>query len=538
MPAKQLLYSDHARREILAGIQTLARTVKSTLGPVGHNVILHKSWGAPRVTKDGVTVSKEIELPDPFQNMGAKLVNEVASKTSDVAGDGTTTATVLAEAIYAEGLKNITAGAAPMAVKRGIDAAVGIVVKNIAAQSVKVGGKSDIAKVGTISSNGDREVGKMLSEAFEKVGKNGVIEIEEGKSLETTWEHVEGMQFDKGFISPYFITNPNTLEAVLEDPYILIFEKKLSNLRDFLPVLEKIVNVAKPLLIVAEDVEGEVLAGLVVNRLRGILQICAVKAPGFGERRKALLGDIATLTAGDFISEDRGIKLESVDLNMMGRAQRVVITKDDTTIIKGAGKKKEIDARIQQIETQIDKTTSDYDREKLQERLAKLTGGVALVKVGGATEIEVKERKDLVDDAFHATKAAAEEGVVAGGGVAFLRAVKAVKDAAKKIEGEEAIGYLIVAKALEFPTRQIAENAGVDGGVVVDEIRSRGKNVGFDAARNEYVDMIEAGIIDPAKVARVALQNAASVAGLLLTTDVLCTEYKEDQNERIEGATH
>jgi len=503
-----------------------------------HNVLLHKSWGSPRVTKDGVTVAKEIELPEPFQNMGAKLVNEVASKTSDVAGDGTTTATILAEAIYAEGLKNVTAGANPMALQRGIQAAVEVAVKSIAAQSVEVGGKGDIAKVATISANGDAEVGKMLSEAFDKVGKDGVVEVEEGKSLETTWEHVEGMQFDKGFISPYFITNPSSLEAVLEDLYILVYEEKISSLRDLVPLLEKIANVARPLLIIAEDVEGEVLATLVVNKLRGVLNVAAVKAPGFGERRKAMLGDIATLTGGMFISEDQGLKLENIELNMMGRAKRVVITKDETTIIQGAGKKKEIDARINQIRNQIEKTTSDYDREKLQERLAKLTGGVALVKVGGATEIEVKERKDLVDDAFHATKAAAEEGVIAGGGVAYLRAIKPVTNAAKKVEGDEAIGYRIVAKALEFPTRQIAENAGADGGVAVDEILSRGNNIGYDARTDKYVDMFEAGIIDPAKVARVALQNAASVAGLMLTTNVLCTEYKEEKHEDIEGATH
>ena len=538
MPAKQLMYSDRARSEILAGVRKLAKTVKSTLGPVGHNVLLQKSWGAPRVTKDGVTVSKEIELPEPFQNMGAKLVNEVASKTSDVAGDGTTTATVLAEAIFAEGLKNITAGAAPIALKRGIDAAVEVAVETIKKHAVKIRGKDDIAKVGTISSNGEKEVGKILSAAFDKVGKDGVIEVEEGKGLDTTWEHVEGMQFDKGFISPYFITNPASLEAVLDDPYILIFEKKLSSLRDMVGLLEKVLNVSKPLLIIAEDVDGEALAALVVNKLRGTLNVAAVKAPGFGDRRKAMLGDIAALTGGEFISEDRGLKLENIDLAMLGRAKRVVITKDETTLIEGVGKKKDIEARISQIRNQIEKTTSDYDREKLQERLAKLTGGVALVKVGGATEIEVKERKDLVDDAFHATKAAAEEGVVPGGGVIFLRAIKPVLDAAKNINGDEAVGYRLVAKALEFPTRQIAENAGEDGGVVVDEILSQSKNTGYNAARGEYVDMFEAGIIDPAKVARVALQNAASVAGLMLTTDVLCTEFKEDKHKNIEGATH
>ncbi len=538
MPAKQLMYGDRARSEILVGVRKLARTVKSTLGPAGHNVLLQKSWGAPRVTKDGVTVSKEIELAEPFQNMGAKLVNEVASKTSDAVGDGTTTATVLAEAIFAEGLKNITAGAAPMAVKRGIDAAVEIAVKSIAAMSAKVCGKDDITKVGTISANGDLEVGKILSAAFDKVGQDGVVEVEEGKGLETTWEHVEGMQIDKGFLSPYFITNPAKLEAELDNPYILIFEKKISSIRDIVALLEKVLNVGKPLLIIAEDVEGEALAALVVNRLRGTLSVAAIKAPGFGDRRKAMMGDIAILTGGEFISEDRGLKLENIELEMLGRAKRVVITKDNTTIIEGAGKKKDIQGRVEQIRAQAEKTTSDYDREKLQERLAKLTGGVALVQVGGATEIEVKERKDLVDDAFHATKAAAEEGVVPGGGTALLRAIKPVLDAAKLVGGDQAIGYRIIAKALEYPTRQIAENAGEDGGVVVDEVLSRGKSFGFNAAKGEYVDMIEAGIIDPAKVVRIALQNAASVAGLMLTTDVLCTEYKKDKHDNIEGATH
>jgi len=539
MAAKQLMYRERAREELLSGIRTLAKTVGSTLGPVGRNVILHKSWGAPRITKDGVTVSKEIELPEPFQNMGAKLVNEVASKTSDDAGDGTTTAAVLAAGIYAEGLKHVTAGANAVALKRGIDAAVEVAVNAIKAQAVKVRGKDDIVKVGTISANGDDAVGRMLADAFEKVGKDGVVEIEEGKSLETTWEHVEGMQFDRGFISPYFITNPNTLEAELEDPHILIYEKKISSIRDLIPLLEKTVSTGRPLLVIAEEVEGEALATLVVNKLRGVLKGAAVKAPGFGDRRKAMLGDIAVVTGGTFISEDQGVSLEKITLEMLGRAKRVVITKDETTLIQGAGKKKDIDARINQIRQQIEKTTSDYDREKLQERLAKLTGGVAVVKVGGATETEVKERKDLVDDAFHATKAAAEEGVVAGGGVTYLHAIKPVLEAAKKVaHDDEAVGHRIVAKALESPTRKIAENAGYDGGVVVDEILTRGKNIGFDARTGEYVDMFEAGILDPAKVSRVALQNAASVAGLLLTTDVLVTEYKEEKHERIEGATH
>jgi chaperonin GroEL len=537
MPAKQMLYAEHARREILEGVRQLARAVKSTLGPVGRNVLLHKSWGAPRVTKDGVTVSKEVELPNPFQNMGAKLVNEVASKTADLAGDGTTTATVLAEAIYAEGLKNVTAGAAPMAIKRGIDAAVEVAVQSIRSQAVKVRGRDDNARIATISANGDTTVGGLLADAFEKVGKDGVVEIEEGKGIETTWEHVDGMQFDKGFISPYFITNTGTLEAVLENPYILIYEKKISSVRDMVPLLEKILTAGRPLLIIAEDVEAEALATLVVNRLRGIMQVCAVKAPGFGDRRKAMLGDIATLTGGQFISEDQGVKLENITIEMLGSAKRVVVSKENTTIVEGAGKKKDIEVRIAQIRQQIEKTTSDYDREKLQERLAKLTGGVAVIRVGGATEIEVKERKDLVDDAFHATKAAAEEGIVAGGGVSFLHAIKPVLAAAKKVEGDEAVGYKIVAKALEFPARQIAENAGHDGGVIVDQILEKGeKNFGFNAATGQFGDMFAMGIIDPAKVARVALQNAASVAGLMLTTDVLCTELKDDK-EAVEGAT-
>jgi chaperonin GroEL len=539
MPAKQLISQERARAELLAGVQRLSRAVKSTLGPVGHNVLMQKSWGAPRITKDGVTVSKEIELAEPFQNMGAKLVNQVASKTADVAGDGTTTATVLAEAILTEGVKYMTSGASPIALKRGIDAAVEVAVESIKKQAVKIKGNDDIEKVGTISANGSKEIGKLLAAAFDKVGQDGVVEIEEGKGIETTWEHVDGMQFDKGFLSPYFATGSNALEASLDDPYILIFEKKISSLRDLVPVLEKVVNVSKPLLIIAEDVEGEALAALVVNKLRGVLKVAAVKAPGFGDRRKAMLGDIAALTGGTFISEDQGLKLESVTLEMMGRAKRVVITKDTTTLVEGAGKKKDITARIEQIRKQVEKTTSDYDREKLQERLAKLTSGVAVVQVGGATEIEVKERKDLVDDAFHATKAAAEEGVIPGGGTAFLRAIKAVSDAAKKAAGDEVFGYQIIAKALEYPTRQIATNAGHDGGVVVDEVLQQSGNLGYDAVANDYVDMFEAGIIDPAKVARVALQNAASVAGLLLTTDTLVTEYKDDEDvHQVEGATH
>jgi len=505
-----------------------------TLGPTGRNVILQKSFGSPRITKDGVTVSKEIELPEPFQNMGAKMVNEVASKTSDIVGDGTTTATVLAEAIYREGLRNVTAGANPMALKRGIDMAVKAAVDSIKAQAVKVKG-DDIAKVGTISANGDAEVGKLLAEALDEVGTEGIIEIEEGKSLQTEKEVVEGMQFDKGYISPYFMTNPNTLECVLEDAYILIYEKKVSSVRDLVPLLEKTLTTSKPLLVIAEDVESEALAALVVNKLRGVLNVCAVKAPGFGDRRKALLGDLAILTGGKMISEDLGLKLEKIELSDLGRAKKIVVDKDATTIIEGAGKKSEITGRCEQIRSMIEKTTSDYDREKLQERLAKLTGGVAIIRVGGATETEVKERKDLVEDAFHATRAAVEEGVVAGGGVAYLRAIEVVSKAAGKAVGDEKIGVDIVVRALEAPTRQIAENCGQDGAVVVDEILEKGGKTGFDARTGEFVDMFRAGIIDPAKVTRTALENAASVAGLMLTTEVIVTDLKDEEKE-IAGA--
>ncbi|HOJ75600.1 MAG TPA: chaperonin GroEL [Phycisphaerae bacterium] len=528
---KQLMFDDAARQQILEGLTKLAATVKVTMGPTGRNVILQKSFGSPRVTKDGVTVSKEIELAEPFQNMGAKMVNEVANKTSDVVGDGTTTATVLAEAIYREGLKNVTAGANPMALKRGIDAAVEAAVESIRNQAVKVKGKEDIAKVGTISANGDAEVGQLLAEALEEVGVEGIIEIEEGKSLTTEKEVVEGMQFDKGYISPYFMTNPTTLEAVLEDAYILIYEKKLSNIRDIVPLLEKVVAAGRPLLVIAEDVEGEALAGLVVNKLRGVLNVCAVKAPGFGDRRKALLGDIAILTGGKHISEDLGLKIENVQIEDLGRAKKIVVDKDSCTIIEGAGKKADIKARCEQLRNQIEKTTSDYDREKLQERLAKLAGGVAIIRVGGATEAEVKERKDLVEDAFHATRAAVEEGVVPGGGVAFLRAIEAVQKVRDKVHGDEKIGCDIVARALQAPARQIAENCGEDGAVVVDEIIERGGKIGYDARNREYVDMFKAGILDPAKVTRTALENAASVAGLMLTTQVLITELKADKEE-------
>ena len=511
--AKQMMFSQDARQEILEGLSKLASTVKVTMGPTGRNVILQKSFGLPRVTKDGVSVSKEIELPGPFQNMGAKLVNEVASKTSDKVGDGTTTATVLAETIYREGLKNVTAGANPMALKRGIDKGVAAAVKHIADMSTKVKSSKELADIGTIAANGDAEVGQILAEAIDAVGKEGVVEVEEGKSLETDKEVVEGMQFDKGFVSPYFMTDASSLECVLEDAQILIYEKKVANLRDFVPLLESIAGTGKPLLVIAEDIEGEALAALVVNKLRGVLQVAAVKAPGFGDRRKAMLGDIATLTGGKLISEDLGIKLENVTSADLGKAKKIVIDKDSTTIIQGAGKKADIKSRCDQIRNQIEKSTSDYDREKLQERLAKLTGGVAVIRVGGATEIEVKERKDLVDDAFHATRAAAEEGIIPGGGVAYLRAITAVDKARSNASGEEKIGIDIVLKALRAPARQIAINSGQDGEVIVSQILEKTGSWGYDARKGEFVDMVKAGIIDPAKVARIALENAASVAG-------------------------
>jgi len=532
--AKQMMFEDQARQEILEGLSKLAAAVKVTMGPTGRNVILNKSFGSPRITKDGVTVSKEIELPGPFENMGAKMVNEVASKTSDIAGDGTTTATVLAEAIYRAGLRQVTAGANPMALKRGIDLAVKAVVDSIANQATKVKG-NDIAKVGTISANNDAEVGQLLADALDQVGSEGIVEIEEGKSFETEMELVEGMQFDKGYISPYFVTDAGDMESVLEDCHILLFEKKIANLRDLVPLLEAQAGTGKPMLIVAEDIEGEALAALVVNKLRGVLNVCAVKAPGFGDRRKALLGDIAILTGGELISEDLGIKLENVELSSLGRAKKVIVSKDSTTIIEGGGKKSDIKGRCDQLRSMIEKTTSDYDREKLQERLAKLAGGVAIIRVGGVTETEVKERKDLVDDAFHATRAATEEGVVPGGGVVFLRAIDAVSKVRSKARGDEKLGCDIIAKALEAPTRQIADNCGLDGAVIVAEVEERGGQQGFDARAGEYVDMFKTGIIDPAKVARIALENAASVAGLMLTTQVLVTDLKDEKQE-IAGA--
>ncbi|HUT60142.1 MAG TPA: chaperonin GroEL [Phycisphaerae bacterium] len=531
MAAKQMLFDSGAKSAMLSGVSQLAAAVKVTLGPTGRNVVLQKSYGSPKVTKDGVTVSKDIELPNPFENMGAKMLNQVASKTSDVVGDGTTTAVVLAEAIMAEGLKVVTAGANPMAVKRGIDMATEAVVDSIAKQATPVKGNEDLRKVATVSANWNAEVGGMIAEAFDKVGTDGVITVEEGKSINNELELVEGMQFDKGYISAYFMTNPNTLEAILEDPYILIHEKKISTLRDLIPLLEKVAGAGRPLLIIAEDVEGEALAALVVNKLRGILRVCAVKAPAFGDRRKAILGDIATLTGGQLISEDLGIKLESVTPDQLGTAKKIIAGKDNTTIIQGAGTKKDINARVATIRNQIEKTTSDYDSEKLQERLAKLTGGVAVIKAGAATEAEMKEIKDLIDDAVHATRAAAEEGVVAGGGVVFLHATDAVQKVRAKATGDEKVGVDIVARALRGPTRQIVENTGTDGEVVVAEILEKAGNVGYDAATGEFKDMVRAGIIDPAKVSRTAIQNAASVAGLLLTTDLMVTELKEEEDE-------
>lgn len=529
--AKQMMFDEAARVELKDGLGQLAAAVKVTMGPTGRNVLLYKSFGSPKVTKDGVSVSKEIELPEAFKNMGAKMVNEVASKTSDAVGDGTTTATVLAEAIYGEGLKHITAGANPVAVQRGINKAVKVVTDFIESVHKPVKGHEDRAKVAAISANNDPTVGEIIADAMDKVGAEGVVEIEEGKGLETELTVVEGMQFDKGYISPYFMTNPNTLEAVLEDAYILLHEKKISNIRELIPLLEKIAQVGAPLLIVAEDVESEALAALVINRLQGVLKTCAVKAPGFGDRRKAMLQDIATLTGGQVITEDLGVKLEGIELSQLGRAKKLVIGKEDTTIIEGAGKKKDITSRCDQIRNQIEKTTSSYDQEKLSERLAKLTGGVAVVKAGAATETEMKERKDLLDDALNATKAATEEGVVAGGGVVFLRAIPKVKEARVKGKGDEKLGFDIVAGALTSPTRQIVDNSGSEGDVVVAQLIEKSGNIGYDANTGEFVDMFKAGIIDPAKVARTALQNAASVAGLMLTTNVLVTDLKDDDKE-------
>jgi chaperonin GroEL len=533
--AKQLLYADDAKRKMAAGLRQLADAVRVTLGPTGRNVILQKSYGGPKVTKDGVTVSKEIELPDKFENMGAKMANQVASKTADVAGDGTTTAIVLAEAIYEQGLRHVTAGANPMALKRGIDMAVAAAVKSIADQSRKLKGSDEVAQVAGISANNDAEIGGLLAKALDKVGKDGVMTVEEGKSMETVLDFTEGMQFDKGYLSPYFITDPQTMRCVLEDTLILIHEKKITNLRELVPLLEKIVTANQPLLIIAEDIEGEALAALVVNRLRGVLRVSAVKAPGFGDRRKAILQDIAVLTGGLFVSEDLGTKLDTLELSQMGKAKRVVIDKDTTTLVQGGGEPAAIKERILQIRTQIEVTTSDYDKEKLEERLAKLTGGVAVIKAGGATESEVKEKKARIEDAMHATRAAVQEGIVPGGGVVCLRAIPAVEAVAKKAKGDEKLGVKIIARALEEPLRQIAQNAGRDGSVVVEEVQGMPKTHGFNALTGEYGDMIKMGIVDPAKVTRTALQNAASIASLMLTTDVMVTGLPEDEEEGLDS---
>ncbi|MEX1098664.1 MAG: chaperonin GroEL [Planctomycetales bacterium] len=535
--AKQLLFEDRARIKLQRGIKTLADAVAVTMGPTGRNVIIDKSFGNPVVTKDGVTVSKEIELEDPYENMGAKLVNEVAQKTSDVAGDGTTTATVLARAIFDEGLRSITLGSNPTVVRRGIDKAADAALEFLDGMAKPVESKEQIAQVGAISANNDPKIGQLIADAMERVGRDGVMTVEEGKTSETTLEFAEGMQFDKGYISPYFVTDPTEMKATLEDAYILIHEKKIASLRDLVPVLEKTSQSGKPLLIVAEDVEGEALTALVVNKLRGVLQVCAVKAPGFGDRRKAMLGDLAVLTGGTLLSEDLGIKLESVELSQLGRAKKIEVTKDSCTIVDGAGDQKAVQARVQQIRTQIENTESDYDREKFQERLAKLTGGVAVISVGGATEAEMKQTKARMEDALHATRAAVEEGILPGGGVALLRAVDAVRNT--KAKGDEKIGVEIVARALAAPIRQIAANCGVDGAVVADEVRQKSGNIGYDANTGEYVDMMKAGIIDPAKVVKNALSNAASIAGLMLTTQVLVTRTDENdggERAKVEGA--
>jgi len=533
MASKQMKYESDARAEIAAGLSQLARAVKATLGPRGRNVVIQKSFGSPRITKDGVTVAKEVELPGAFENMGAKLIQSVASKTGDVAGDGTTTATVLAEAIFLDGLKYVTAGGAnPVIIQRGILKAAEVACEAITAMSKKVKGHDDYKKVATISANGDEHIGQLMADAMEKVGKEGVITVDEGKSTESVLEYTEGMQFDKGYLSPYFMTNPNTMEVVYENAYILLHEKKISNLAELLPLLNKIVASSKPLVIIAEDVENEALAALVVNKLRGVLKIVAVKAPGFGDRRKAIMGDLAAVVGGEFISEDLGLKLENIELEQLGTAQRVVISKENTLIVEGAGGKKAVAARADQIRMQIEKTTSDYDKEKLQERLAKLTGGVAVVKAGANTETEMKERKDLIDDALHATKAAAEEGIVPGGGTAFLRAIAAVEAGKSKVKGDEKIGFDIVAEALRAPARQIADNAGEDGEVIVAQIlESKNDSYGYNAATGEFGDMYKFGIIDPTKVAKTALLNAASASALALTTDVMITELKEKDGE-------
>jgi len=533
MAAKQLLFDEAARQKILRGVEILARAVKVTLGPKGRNVVIDKKFGSPTVTKDGVTVAKEVELPDPYENMGAQMVKEVASKTSDAAGDGTTTATVLAEAIYREGLKNVTAGSNPIYLKRGIDKAVEAAVAELAKISKKVSDREEIRQVATVSANWDETIGNIIADAMDKVGKDGTITVEEAKSIETTLDVVEGMQFDKGYLSPYFSTNAEAMESVLEDAYVLIHEKKISNLQEFLPLLQTVAKSGKPLLVIAEDVEGEALAALVVNKIRGTINVCAVKAPGFGDRRKAMLEDIAVLTGGKCIAEDLGLKLENLTTSDLGRAKRIVVDKENTTIIEGNGKSSDIQGRVKQIRRQIDETTSDYDREKLQERLAKLAGGVAVVHVGAATEAEMKEKKARVEDALHATRAAVEEGIVAGGGVALLRCAKAIDNV--KLEGDEAIGAQIVRRAIESPIRMLCANAGVEGAVIVGQILANKGNYGYNVATGEYEDLVKAGVVDPTKVTRTALQNSASIAGLLLTTECMITEIPEKKEAPAPG---
>ena len=527
MAAKQLLFDEAARHALLRGVEKLSKAVKATLGPAGRNVVLDKKFGSPTITKDGVTVAKEIELEDPYENIGAQLVREVASKTSDIAGDGTTTATVLAESIYREGLKNVTAGANPTELKRGIDRAVEAIVEELASISKKVKDKEDIRQVATVSANWDKTIGEIIADALDKVGKDGTVTVEEAKSIETSLEVVEGMQFDKGYLSPYFVTNQEDQEAVLENAYLLVHEKKISSLKDMLPLLEKVAKSGKPLLVIAEEVEGEALATLVVNKLRGTLQVCAVKAPGFGDRRKAMLEDIAVLTGGKMLSEDLGIKLENVTLDDLGRAKRVVVDKENTTVIEGAGKSSDIQGRVSQIKKQIEETTSDYDKEKLQERLAKLAGGVAVINVGAATETEMKEKKARVEDALHVTRAAVEEGIVPGGGVALIRGQKAIEGL--KLKGDQAIGAEIIRRAVEQPLRTLADNAGVEGSIVVQEVKGRKGAEGYNVATGEYVDLLKAGVVDPTKVTRSALQNASSIAGLLLTTEAVVTELPEKE---------
>jgi len=528
MAAKQIQFDENARHALLRGVEKLARAVKATLGPSGRNVILDKKFGSPTITKDGVTVAKEIELEDPYENMGAQLVREVASKTSDIAGDGTTTATVLAESIYKEGLKNVTAGANPTSLQRGINKAVEAIVAELQRISKKVKDRTEIAQVATVSANWDNAIGNIIADAMDKVGKDGTITVEEAKSIETTLDVVEGMQFDKGYISPYFVTSAESMEAVLENPYILIHEKKISSLKDLLPVLEKVAKTGRPLLIIAEDVEGEALATLVVNKLRGTINVAAVKAPGFGDRRKAMLEDIAILTGGRCITEDLGIKLENITLDDLGKTKRVTIDKENTTIVEGSGKGADIQGRVGQIRRQIEETTSDYDREKLQERLAKLAGGVAVINVGAATETEMKEKKARVEDALHATRAAVEEGIVPGGGVALIRGQKALD--ALQLEGDEKIGMQIVRRAIEEPLRQLADNAGQEGALIVQEVKKRKGNEGYNVATGQYEDLVRAGVVDPTKVTRSALQNAASISGLLLTTECIVTETPEKKS--------